>query len=209
MSLIQIPVGGDVAAVLPVLLVDYHLHRTRQSSIIPKSYAPANKDFSMPILTLQDGTELSGGGVLTHLIATHAGFEAPATVSAICAVHPCLQPDHHHRNGQTERLNSRASTSLSYEAYSLTSIVISRCDHSYTGMCRTLTTSPSGEQYEATKPHDQSSESPLSMSHVGMTRLRAQHHGLRPAWRSSTGTHRTRGWPRVLPAQATRLIFPT
>ncbi|KAI6871587.1 glutamyl-tRNA synthetase-like protein [Hortaea werneckii] len=79
MSLIQIPVGGDVAAVLPVLLVDYHLHRTRQSSIIPKSYAPANKDFSMPILTLQDGTGLSGGGVLTHLIATHAGFEAPAT----------------------------------------------------------------------------------------------------------------------------------
>ncbi|KAI7480687.1 hypothetical protein KC351_g6820 [Hortaea werneckii] len=62
MSLIKVPVGGDVAAVLPVL-----------------SYAPANKDFSMPTLILQDGNELSGGGVLTHLIATHAGSEAAAT----------------------------------------------------------------------------------------------------------------------------------
>ncbi|GAB1735682.1 hypothetical protein NU219Hw_g4250t1 [Hortaea werneckii] len=79
MSLIKVPVGGDVAAVLPVLLVEYHLHQTRQFRLIRKTYAPADKDFSMPILCLKDGNELNGGGVLTHLTAMHAGSGAPAT----------------------------------------------------------------------------------------------------------------------------------
>ncbi|KAI6794835.1 glutamyl-tRNA synthetase-like protein [Hortaea werneckii] len=61
MALIKIPVGGEVAAVLPVF------------------YASANKDFSMPILILQDGSELNGRGVLTHLLGRHAVSESSAT----------------------------------------------------------------------------------------------------------------------------------
>ncbi|KAI7163843.1 hypothetical protein KC349_g1131 [Hortaea werneckii] len=79
MSLIKIPVGGDVAAVLPVLLVEYHVHQSKQIPLARKRYAPAKKQFSEPILTLQDGSELKGGDVLLHLIGMHDGFEAAAT----------------------------------------------------------------------------------------------------------------------------------
>ncbi|KAI7540738.1 glutamyl-tRNA synthetase-like protein [Hortaea werneckii] len=79
MSLIKIPVGGDVTAVLPVLLVEYHNHHGKQVPLTRKSYAPAKKHFSAPILTLQDGSELKGGDVLPHLIGMHDGSEAAAT----------------------------------------------------------------------------------------------------------------------------------
>ncbi|KAI7237885.1 glutamyl-tRNA synthetase-like protein [Hortaea werneckii] len=79
MSLIKIPVGGDVAAVLPVLLVEYHNHQSKQVPLARKSYAPAKKHFSAPILTLQDGSELKGGDALPHLIGMHDGSDAAAT----------------------------------------------------------------------------------------------------------------------------------
>lgn len=50
MAFIKILVGGDVAAVLPVLLAEYHLHQIRQFPLTSKSHTPANKDFPMPIL---------------------------------------------------------------------------------------------------------------------------------------------------------------
>lgn len=81
MSLIKIPVGGNVAAVLPVLLVEYYVHQSKQVSLALKSYASVKKHFSAPILTLQDGSELKGGDVLPHLIGMHNGSEAAATVS--------------------------------------------------------------------------------------------------------------------------------
>ncbi|KAI7318777.1 glutamyl-tRNA synthetase-like protein [Hortaea werneckii] len=79
MSLIKIPVGGNVAAVLPVLLVEYYVHQSKQVPLARKSYAPAKQHFSAPILTLQDGSELNGGDILPHLIGMHGGSEAAAT----------------------------------------------------------------------------------------------------------------------------------
>ncbi|KAI7379992.1 glutamyl-tRNA synthetase-like protein [Hortaea werneckii] len=82
MSLIKIPVGGDVAAMLPVLLVEYHNHQSKQVPLARKSYALAKKQFSEPILTLQDGSELKGKDILPHLTGMHDGSEAAATIAA-------------------------------------------------------------------------------------------------------------------------------
>lgn len=64
MSSMKVPVGGDIAAVLPVLLVEYHLHQTKRSPLSHKTYAPADKTLSAPILTRPDGNSLDRKSVV-------------------------------------------------------------------------------------------------------------------------------------------------